>query len=209
MGEYSHTFALIANGVIDDYAAVLPLIKSYGCVIAVDGGLRHCQAMGLTPDLIIGDMDSAPPELLEIYSQVPKRMFPRDKNETDLELAIMATFTPEIEKMTIFGALGHRTDHHLVNLQLTRRYPHKVFIETESELIFAFDREVKLQTKPGQTISFIPLGGPVSGVNSQGLKWELYEAAFDKYFMSLSNICLGEEVVISIKQGDLLCVIQK
>ena len=209
MGEFHHAFALIANGVINDYAVIAPLIKSYGCIIAVDGGLHHCHAMGITPDLIIGDMDSVSPELLASYSHVPTRKFPTDKNETDLELAILSVFTPEIEKITLFAALGNRTDHALTTLHLIRRFPLKVFIESESELIFAFNKELSLSTSPGQTISFIPLGETVHGVNSSGLKWELVDANFDKYYLSLSNICLHDEITVTVREGDLICIVQK
>ncbi len=103
------------------------LIAPYSMIVAVDGGLNHCHRMGIRPAMIIGDGDSIRPELLEYYQDVPARYFDTEKNETDLELAIQAVFTPEVDKITLFGALGHRLDHSLTNLHIIRRYPRESF----------------------------------------------------------------------------------
>lgn len=209
MNEFNHTYALIANGAIENYSVIAELIRKHACVIAVDGGLVHCDRMGIVPDMIIGDLDSVEPELLSKYSTVAIRNFPIDKDETDLELALQSVFTPTVEKITLFGALAKRSDHALSNLHLIRRYPQKVYIETENELIFAFDGPIVIPCHKGQTISFIQLGDPVSGVTSKGLKWEMNNATFNKYFFSISNICLKNPVEITLSCGDLLCCLQK
>lgn len=204
----SQTYALIANGAIDDSGATRSLILQYDQVIAVDGGLNHCHAMGITPNLIIGDMDSVSPELLAQYAHIPTQKFPFEKDETDLELALKAVMSPQLVKATIFGALGYRTDHLLANLHLIRRYPERVFIESERELIFSVRGELTIPTFEGQTISFLPLG-TAENISSTGLKWELKNATFNQSFFSLSNICLADRVKISIGHGDLICIMMK
>lgn len=207
--NFEHTVAIVANGVIEDYPKIASLIKAHAEVIAVNGGSLHCHKMGIRPDLIIGDCDSLDPKTAKAMSSVPIRCFPSEKDETDLELAVQATYTPEIKKITLFGALQKRTDHTLSNLHLIRRYPRKVFIENEIESLFAFDGAIDIKCEPGQTISFIQLGDPVRGVSSKGLKWELQDASFNKYFFSLSNICLSDTVSITISEGDLICCLLK
>lgn len=205
----ANSVALIANGDIHDYHAIKPLVKHHQQIIAVDGGLRHCDAMQITPDLIVGDCDSISADLLKKYAHIPIQRHPCDKDFTDTELAILQADPKKSDRITLFAALGDRTDHSLGNLHLIRRYPHKVFIETESELIFAIKGTTTIECQPGQTISFLPLGGPVTGISSQGLKWELKNASFDQSFMSISNICLSNTVTLSIAVGDLICIIQK
>jgi thiamine pyrophosphokinase len=199
--------ALIANGVIEDYSCISSLMKNYSYYVAVDGGLMHCEKMAITPDLIIGDLDSVLPNTLSRYKDIPTLRYPIEKDETDLELAILNVLEHS-KKITLFGALGNRTDHSLYNLHLLRRYPKKVFIETEHETIFAITNKTILSTKEGQTISFIPLG-KASDITSIGLKWELKNAIFEKNFMSISNICLGDEVEVDVREGDLICCLQK
>jgi thiamine pyrophosphokinase len=204
-----HTVALIANGAIQDPVKTAALVKTYSSVIAVDGGLVHCAKMGIMPDLLVGDLDSIPDGLLESYPDLPIRRFSVNKDETDLELALQGIYTPEVAKVTIFGGLEKRTDHLLANLNLLRRYPGKVFLENENELIFVLMGSNEIPCRAGQTISFMPLADPTTGVTSEGLKWELHEATFSKYFFSLSNICLSNRFNIKLQSGDLLCCMQK
>lgn len=209
MLEFHHTYALIANGKIHSYEKILPLVQRHQCVIAVDGGAHHCYQMNITPDLIIGDFDSISNEILHHYANVPTRRFNSEKDETDLELALQSIYTPEVEKVTLFAATENRTDHALANLHLIRRYPMKACIETESEHLFVINGPVEIACTPGQTISFIHLGTAALGVTSSGLKWEMHNATFSKYYFSLSNICLSNSIRLTLTSGDLLCCLQK
>ncbi|MCE5319101.1 MAG: thiamine diphosphokinase [Parachlamydia sp.] len=204
-----HTVAVVANGAIHDYSITASLIKAYNSVIAVDGGLHHCSKMHILPDMLYGDLDSVSQELLNEYPELPVRRFHVEKDETDLELTLQSIFTPEVDKITVFGALEKRLDHTLANLHLIRRYPEKVFLENESEILFAFHGSIEIPCREGQTISFIPIGDDPTGVSSEGLKWEMHDATFSKYFFSLSNICLRDKVKISVGSGDLICSLQK
>jgi thiamine pyrophosphokinase len=205
----ANTIALVANGAIDDPAIIKSEILNYERIIAVDGGLVSCDNMDIPPHLIIGDFDSISRDLQAKYSRIQTLRFPVEKDQTDLELALREVFKPHIIKITIFGALGKRVDHTLYNLHLLRHFPEKVLIETEDEIIFAIAKSTTIACQPGQTLSFIPLGGSVTGITTQGLKWELKEATFNKTFMSMSNISLTNEVQVSFSSGDLLCCINK
>ena len=182
MHDFKHTFALVANGELADSSALAMRIRAHQSVICVDGGLKYCYKMGITPDLIIGDFDSTSPDMLREFASVPIRTFPTEKDESDLELAIQSIYTPQVERMTVFGATGNRLDHTLANLHVMRRYPCKVYFETEREIIYAIDGESEIDCVPGQIISFIQMDDRTTGVTTQGLKWELKESRFNKYF---------------------------
>lgn len=199
--------ALVANGAIFDYKYTARRLRAFAYVVAVDGGLNHCYAMGIQPNLIVGDLDSAAPDVLSHYSMVEQRRFPSDKNETDLELAIAQVMDDE-KQLVVFGALNQRTDHSLGNLHLLRRYPGRIVLESEFERVFAVRGQVELACRLGQTISLIPLGGPVRGVTSKGLRWELNHSTFDMNFFSISNEAVAERVEVRIEEGDLICVMQ-
>lgn len=203
------SIALVANGTIEDDSFIAALIKSYDKCVAVDGGLIHCQRMGITPDLIIGDWDSIPSELMTYYPHIPSVRFPVEKDHTDLELAIQAANWPTTEKMGLFGVLGKRADQTLVNLHLLQSLPQKLKIETENETIFSLQGSHRLSCLPGQAISLIPIGEPSSGVTTKGLKWELNNATLNSHFFSVSNVCLGNYFEVSIERGTvLLCLLR-
>ncbi len=201
------SIALVANGKISKSKLLLEKIKAYPYLIAVDGGLNHCHKLGLKPNLIIGDLDSAQKKILSSFEDVLKQVFPVDKDKTDLELAIEHALKLGAKRLTVFAALGGRVDHTLVNIHLLSRYPGKLFFETENELLFVIDKSVELACMPGQTISLLPLNGPATSVTTQGLKWELSEATLDKHFMGISNIALQNKVRIQVAHGNLLCIL--
>ena len=205
---FTHTrVAIICTAPTSSPTFVKEKIKEYPVLIAADGGANHCYEMGLRPDLIIGDFDSIASHVLEAFSDIPQKRFPRDKDKTDLELAIEAIYHPQIEKITVFGALGGRTDHTVGNLILLSRYPGKLFFEDENETLVVIQQYVELAAKIGQVISLIPLNGSAKGIDTKGLKWSLKNGTLDKHFIGMCNEATSNQVVISVKEGDLLCCI--
>lgn len=199
---------MVVNGSIHDYPLISNLIKRYEYCVAVDGGLIHCHSMGITPNLIIGDFDSIPLDLLKQYEKVPVERFSPEKDESDLELALKAINSPEVKEIGIFGALEKRTDHSLGNLYLGCRFADKVIMETESETIYFISDSKEIVCHPGQILSLMPIG-IAKGVTTQGLKWQLQNATLDKNFVSLSNISLEKVIKISVKEGDIICCLAR
>ncbi len=50
---------IFANGELPDLEKARALLHDDDFIIAADGGTRHALALGLTPNIIIGDLDSA------------------------------------------------------------------------------------------------------------------------------------------------------
>jgi len=208
VGRYSQErIALIANGDLVNPEAIRERIRSFPILVAVDGGLKHCHALGLQPDLIVGDFDSTLPSLLESYSGIARLQVPREKDQTDLEIAIQEVMGAETQEVTVFASLGGRADHTLGNIVLLSRYAGRLFLESDRERLFVIDQTVTLDCAVGQTISLIPLNGPVHGVTTQGLQWELVGCTLDKNFIGISNVATRSQVVIQVADGDLLCCV--
>ncbi len=201
--------AVIANGSIDDYGLIKDILQDYDQFFAVDGGLNHCPNLEVQPTLLIGDMDSVDPMVQKEYPNLGTMTFQRDKNATDLELAIEFLVEKKPKSITIFSGIGDRIDHSITNLILITRYPGKVFLETEREIIGAIKDTLELTTTPGQTLSLIPLNGPVCGINSSGLKWELQDGTLDKNFVGISNEVVDSSICISVESGDLVYSLHK
>lgn len=80
-------------------------------VIAADGGIHHAQALGLTPELWVGDFDSAEPEDGRNFPTMKRQAYPTDKNATDGALAIEEALNRGATRLILVGAFGGRTDH--------------------------------------------------------------------------------------------------
>lgn len=80
-------------------------------VIAADGGIHHARALGLTPELWVGDFDSAVPQDGNGFSAMERQAYPTDKNATDGALAIDEALGRGATRLILVGAFGGRTDH--------------------------------------------------------------------------------------------------
>lgn len=203
--KFQSPLAIIANGSLGDPDKLKEKLKFFPTIIAADGGLLNCHLAGITPHFIIGDMDSTPKDVLEMYSGIPIKIYPVDKDYTDLELAIEEAIKQNIPEIRIFCALEMRIDHTLYNLYLLKRHPNILKIESDHEVLFSIYGKNTLNCVPGQTLSLLPIGKEAKGITTKGLKWELNDTILDQHKMSLSNICLSDTVTIQINEGSLIC----
>ena len=87
-----------------------------GLVICADGGLRHAATLGVTPDLLVGDLDSVSSRTLADWPDVPVEKHPSAKGSTDLELATAAAIARGASTLLLVGTSGSRRDQELAAL---------------------------------------------------------------------------------------------
>jgi len=211
---------IFANGEIPRLENARLLLHADDYIICADGGTRHALALGLKPHLVIGDMDSLDTEQWQKLENtgVPIELFPRDKNETDLELALNRAIELEPKEIMIIGALGGRLDQTFGNTALlsdvrlsTLRQSSGRAFDTRlddgvEEIFFCRDQE-EVQGRSGDIVSLIPWGNPVQGVQTQGLKWQLHsETLFPEKTRGISNEMTGKVASIKIGSGLLLII---
>lgn len=200
--------AIFANGEIEDYGPLIQKVGNYQTIVAVDGGIRHCLALELIPHIIIGDMDSSSRDIEDFFPQVKVVSYDKDKDESDLELAIDYCNFELSPHVSIFGGLGGYTDHALANLLLLKRYK-------DEEIHFVTDNEIVFAIKPGHqevicpegfsTVSLMPIFGRVKVNKTAGLTWEIEQTDLDASYFSLSNRCSQGSFTIDIEDNLLLC----
>lgn len=84
-------------------------------MIAADRGLDYALAAGITPDIAVGDFDSAEssvPSGVECVSVSPI------KDDTDTILAANTAIEHGCDELRFFCALGGRLDHTFANIQM-------------------------------------------------------------------------------------------
>ena len=192
---------VLANGAINNYAATKQALAGAEYIIACDGGLNHAHLMGITPHVVIGDMDSADPKLLEgIHALV----YPAEKDETDMELSIAHAREKGASSIRIIGAMGGRIDHALANMHLL------------GDNIELWDEDTSIQLISGtmcfprgnyDTISLIPLTTLVTGIVTDGLFYPLHgETLKIGSSRGISNVFCKDIATVSIESGLLLAI---
>lgn len=203
---------IFANGELPDLEKARRLLRSDDYIICADGGTRHSLALGLTPNLVIGDMDSIETDQWRGLEKagVSIELFPGDKNETDLELAIHRALELEPKEIIILGALGGRLDQTLGNIALLNVSLHasrSIRIDDGVEEIFFCRDHAQIHGKSEDIVSLIPWGSPVYGVQTENLKWPLQkETLHPDRTRGISNEMTGEVAMIKISSGLLLVV---
>ncbi|MDR2353735.1 MAG: thiamine diphosphokinase [Deltaproteobacteria bacterium] len=191
-------------------------------IIATDGGIKHVLNLGWSPQILLGDFDSTPFEILTRLkgrSSLRLYTFPVEKDKTDFELTldfVLKDF-PNAKTVIIFGALGKRWDMTLSNLILpvtffqaypkSRKKPHILFWDAHT-IIHLLEGPNTLQISPefaNFIFSLIPLSPIVKGVTLNGnFKYPLKEG--DLLFghtLGLSNVILEDAGSVSFKEGYL------
>lgn len=203
---------IFANGDLPDINKAYAILRDDDYIICADGGTRHASALDLKPALVIGDMDSAESSLLQKLQadDVPIERFPRDKNETDLELAIAKAIELAPKEIVIVAALGGRLDQTIANIALLSNLQLATFdmrLDDGVDEIFFCRNQAEIHGRSGDVVSLIPWGGEVTGIQTQNLKWQLNdETLYPEKTRGISNEMTDDVAGIKISSGVLLIV---
>lgn len=195
---------IFINGDLAKTGAIKSELKKDDLVIAANGGSKLAEKLGITPDVVVGDLDSFTGE-----KKVKTVPYSKDKDFTDTELAIEYALSKGVKKIAIVGFLGRRLDHMTANLtgavSLAAKGIKIVVIEGKQRLYWVTDK-ITVVGKPGDEVSLISLKGD-SVVTATGLKWKVQRLTL-KFGegRGVSNVMLGKQAKIKLTKGILLVV---
>lgn len=203
---------LVANGKIEGADRVLEMIHSDHLIVCANGGTVNALALGLRPQVVIGDVDSVSPKLRrELQGEGVSFIVcsPR-KDETDAELALRYCVEHGAKHILFLGALGGSLDHALANLLLladpTWRAVSVRIVDGRVSVELCSSR-CEIAGKPGDIVSLLPWGGDVTGIQTEGLEYPLNdEPLFFGPARGMSNIMLEDQAVVTVGNGLLLVV---
>ena len=173
-------------------------------VIAADGGLVHTRALGIRPDAILGDFDSLG------YVPEDSRVYPVEKDDTDMMLAIRLGLQQGCREFLLYGAMdGPRLDHTVANFQALS------FLCRHGAFGWLIGRDYIATCLCSGKLSFPPewtgifsafcLGETARGVTITGLHYPLEEGELSPHFpLGVSNHFTGAAAEVSVKKGSLL-----
>jgi thiamine pyrophosphokinase len=200
---------IIANGQLADTSLGRDVARRADILVCADGGTRHALAWDLTPDVLIGDMDSLDAAILKgLPASTRVIRHPAHKDYTDLELALEFAIGEGATEITILGALGGRLDQSLANILLLvapRFRPASIRILDGPDHLFLARGPVVLHGTPGDLVSLLPLSPEVTDVTTAGLEYPLHgETLYLGLTRGVSNAMLAHEATITFGAGLLL-----
>lgn len=113
---------------MSDLERVRKFLTDADVILCADGGYDYLAALGVEPDILLGDFDSLSPAMRKKVLQggsgkEPKLLiYPAEKDDSDLELALRCAMKNGVDDCVILGATGSRFDHSLCNILLTERF---------------------------------------------------------------------------------------
>ena len=198
---------IFASGPVSDYNFVSSLVNKDSYILCADGGLEHCLKCGISPDVVIGDMDS-------YNGKVDDKILikhPTEKDDTDTSLCIKHAIEKGYNEIDIFGAIGGRFDHSFANVQLLLYCKERGVNCTlcDNETVFVVHNEmVKIPIEKGTTVSIFSLSVKSKNITLKGFKYPLESASLSSNFpLGVSNVSVSEEIEIAVEDGTLLVVI--
>ena len=198
----------MAHGEVDP--ADVAHVRGADLIIAADGGSEHLRRWGIEPHVVIGDLDSAAPDMSAGRARIERH--PREKDQTDTELALDRAVAAGADEVVLVGALGGpRLDHALANALLLARGGGRARIRIVrgpmSVRIVRGGERLVLDGREGELVSLLAVSGDAHGVRTEGLRYPLAgETLGIGSSRGVSNEITRAPAAVSLSDGALLVV---
>ncbi|AFK86735.1 MULTISPECIES: thiamine diphosphokinase [Thermoanaerobacterium] len=206
---------IISNGEFKDSNYLKKAINECDAVICADGGANIAYKLGIVPNYIVGDLDSADDKIIDYYLQkgVTIEKHPTMKDETDSQLATIKAIEIGANEIVYLATIGSRFDHSLANLSLllyllNRKIKGKIL--SENNEVYLIDDFIELEGKSGDVVSLIPYSADVRGIYTEGLFYPLsgQDMSLEMPY-GISNVFTDNKIKIKINSGYLLVIKSK
>ena len=205
------TVLVVAGGARPD-PDVVRWLPPVDLTVAADSGADHARRLGLAVDVLVGDLDSVSADTLAALRAggVELREHPARKDQTDFELAMARAAEARATRIVVIGIGGDRLDHELANIAVLAadRYGGAEVEGLVGPARVTVIRGARsLAGVPGETVSLLPVLGPVEGVTTVGLEFELAgEPLHPGTARGVSNRFVAAEATVRVERGTLLAV---
>lgn len=198
---------IIGGAGIGRYDRIRSSLRQDDWFVFCDGGLNHRQALGVEPDLIVGDFDSCEQPETDKETIV----LPREKDDTDTVYAVKEAVRRGYTEFLLTGVTGERFDHtfgnvsvllYLDSLGLNARITDDY---SEMEIVSRKTAEV---SDSWSYFSLLNISGTAKGISIRDAKFPLDDGEItSEYQFGISNEVLpGRTARISVREGRLLLV---
>ena len=202
------TVAVFAGGA-PVAASVRAELGNVDYVIAADSGPHAAEDLGMSVDVLVGDLDSVDPAAV-VSATFEVDRHPQAKDHTDIVLALDRARDLRPRRLIVVSGGGGRLDHAFANL-LVLASPQYAAMQVDAfvgdaRLAVIRDRR-DLEGPPGRLISLFAVDGPARGVTTSGLRYPLRDEVLEPLSSrGVSNEFVGGPAQISLTVGTLLSI---
>ena len=202
---------IIVGGVsINRTDLIYKYIDESDFVIACDSGIENCNALGIKPDLIIGDFDSHKKPDTDIETIT----LPVVKDDTDTMFAAKEAVKRGFDEIVLLGAVGDRIDHTLANVYilsyLNNNSAKGMIVDDYSEMLLIGEHGENIGqiSDDYKYFSLICLEGEVEGVTIKNAKYTLDNGVItpNHQYATSNEVLPGKVAEVTIKKGRALLV---
>ncbi|MFP7494127.1 thiamine diphosphokinase [Terribacillus saccharophilus] len=193
------------------------LAEKHDIWVGADAGAKALASAGIRMKLAVGDFDSVSEEDIVLIRQYADEviMFPPEKDETDLELAIRYAEGYGAHVVSVYGVTGGRLDHELINIQMLYRlldtFEQAVIIDRQNDI--RMNRPGTYHIEQDHTyryVSFLSFSEQVTGLTLTGFKYPLTDASIHwGETLSISNELVAQTGTYSFASGIVIMIKSK
>ena len=198
---------IVGGAEINNYEYIRSCLRKDDFTVFCDSGLKHLEALQVTPGLIVGDFDSHENPHLDVETVV----LPCEKDDTDTVYAVKEAVKRGYEDFLLIGVIGARLDHTLGNvsilLYLDSLGMKGIIFDDYSEMEIVSSSPVSIDDSFAY-FSLLNISGTAKGVTVENAKYPLQNAQITcEYQYGVSNEVLpGYTAKVSVREGKLLLI---
>ncbi len=200
---------ILANGKSPRKSVITFFQKNgFDTLLCADGGTDSALRLGLSPDYIIGDLDSISKEAIKKFKTTSKILQYKRQNDTDVEKCLNFAIKNKFDEALLIGVTGNRLDHTLCNLGIVLKFFNKIKLSllAENSYLKPYTGDVRLQTQKSEIISLYGFDKKTK-ITSKGLKYPLKNISLpfgDKE--STSNVSTSNSIQLKIRKGIIFII---
>lgn len=194
---------IVANGEFPTNEIPKDILINSSNIICCDGAADKLLQFGLTPDVIIGDLDSVTPKTKEQFKDRIVHVSSQDNN--DLTKAFNYAVENSSRNIAIVGATGARPDHTIANVFLLAQFCKQadVVLFSDDGMFSATKKTKTFRSFVGQQISLFATSQDAHITTAQ-LKYPITNQSLPQLWMGTLNESIDEQFEIAFDLGEII-----
>ena len=206
MGTLNNRCVIIGGGeTTTDF--ILENLKTDDYIICADSGYDYLVNTNITPNLIIGDLDS----IKNKNSNVNTVVLPIEKDITDTQAALNNGISQGYKNFVLFGGTGGRFEHTFANIAVmasaTLNGYYFEIIDEKHHFYCIHNSSITFEKQDNEQVSVFAFGEKSKGVSEKGFYYSLNNAELSPFdHIGISNHIVDDIGTITVKEGTLIIV---